>query len=579
MGLERGLTQYGDEGFSRFLRRSFAKGLGLTTDSLERPIIGITNTYSDISSCHSGVPALIQAVKRGVLLSGGIPVEFPTITLPEPFLSPTSMLLRNLMAMDTEEMLRGLPVDGAVLIGGCDKTLPAQIMAMASADVPAVVVPTGPMASGQHAGETLGACTDCRRIWARHRAGQLTERQLNDYEDALVPTAGTCTVMGTASSMAAIGEALGVILPGGAALPAPSAARLRYAENAGRRIVAMVREDLRPSAILTPAAIRNAVRVLAAIGGSTNAVIHLIAIAGRTGHPLTLADVDRISRETPLLVDIKPTGQYQMEDLYRAGGIPRVLKELEPLLELDALMATGRSLGTELASLATEEWVDRRVIRSLEAPLRSDGGLAVLRGNLAPDGAIIKQHAASPGLLRHTGPAVVFTSLEDLATRIDDVSVTPDSVLVLQGGGPIGAPGMPEVGMLPIPRRLLEQGVRDVVRISDARMSGTAFGTVVLHVAPEAAAGGTLGLVRDGDMIALDVEQRRLDLLVSDDELRLRASTSPRSRPTAARGYLRLFLDHVLQANEGCDFDFLQGSQGQIGGSSVTPRRAGQAAG
>ncbi|MBI3628810.1 MAG: dihydroxy-acid dehydratase [Candidatus Rokubacteria bacterium] len=558
-GIARGLTSYGDAGFSLFLRGAYARGAGLTPEDLARPIIGIAQTWSEFNPCHRHLREVADAVKRGVLQAGALPLEFPTISLGEIYLSPTSMLFRNLMAMDTEEMILGQPMDGVVLLGGCDKTLPAQLMAAASADRPAIVVTAGPMLTGHHEGARLGACTDCRRFWGEHRAGTLDAARLEAVQGELFPSAGTCMVMGTASTMAALTEALGLTIPGMAAVPAPLARRLRLAEAAGRRIVEMVREDLRPSKILTRAAFENAVRVLMAIGGSTNAVVHLPAIAGRAGVPLDLDDFDRAARATPLLANVRPSGAYHMEDLAEAGGIPAVMKVLRPLLNLDALTALGEPLGAVLDGVPEPgAWQD--AIRPLDRPLKPEGGLAILRGTLAPDGAVLKVSAATPALLAHRGRACVFRDLDDLAARVDDpaLAVTPDSVLVLQNAGPVGGPGMPEAGSLPIPKKLLAAGVRDMVRISDARMSGTAGGTVVLHVAPEAAVGGPLALVRDGDEIILDAAARRLDLLVPEAELARRRAAWRRPEPPVRRGYRRLFVERVLQAPEGCDFDFLR---------------------
>ena len=557
-GVRRGLTNYGDPEFSMFIRGAFARGMGLTGEDLSRPIIGLAQTWSEFNPCHRHLREVAEAVKRGVWQAGGLPLEFPTISLGEIFLSPTSMLFRNLMAMDTEEMILGQPMDGVVLLGGCDKTLPAQLMGAASADRPAIVVTAGPMLTGRYEGMRLGACTDCRRLWTEHRAGEIDAVRMEAIQGELFPSTGTCMVMGTASTMAAMTEALGMTLPGMAAIPAPLSRRLRLAEAAGRRIVEMAREDLRPSRILTRAAFENAVRVLMAVGGSTNAVVHLPAIAGRAGVPLGLDDFDRLARTTPMVASIRPSGKYHMEDLSEAGGIPAVMKTLAPLLHLDALTVTGRSLGAALDEVpAPGAWQD--VVTTLDRPFKADGGLAILRGSLAPQGAVLKVSAATPALLRHRGPACVFRDLADLAARVDDpaLAVTPDSVLVLQNAGPVGGPGMPEAGSLPLPKKLLAAGVRDMVRVSDARMSGTAGGTVVLHVAPESAVGGPLAHVRDGDEILLDTDARRLDLLVTDAELaRRRAGWTPSVTPPV-RGYRRLFAERVLQAPEGCDFDFL----------------------
>jgi dihydroxy-acid dehydratase len=558
-GMRRNLTAYGDEEFSLFLRRAFIKAMGYTDEALERPIIGITNTFSDLNACHRTVPQLIEAVKRGVMLAGGLPVEFPTITLHESFAYPTSMYLRNLMAIDAEEMIRGQPLDSVVLIGGCDKTVPALLMGAASANIPAILMVTGPMLTGNHKGERLGACTDCRRFWARFRAKEIDEAEINEVNSKLAPTAGTCMVMGTASTMALCAEAMGMMLPGGAAIPAVMAERMRNAEATGKRAVELAKERLTPKQIMTPDAIENALRVLLAIGGSTNAIVHFAAIAGRLGFALDLEGFDRMGQETPVLVDLKPTGQHYMEHLYEAGGLATILRELKPLLHGKALTITGRTLEEEVAAARVPEKQD--VVRPRSNPIFGNGGIAVLWGNLAPDGAIIKQAAATPALMTHTGRAVVFESLEDLANRIDDpaLDVNADDVLVLKNAGPKGAPGMPEAGYIPIPRKLGEQGVKDMVRISDARMSGTAFGAIVLHVAPESAVGGPLALVRDGDRIRLDVPQRRLELLVDEAELATRRKqwTPPPPHDGDERGYRRLFLDTVQQADRGCDFEFL----------------------
>ncbi len=557
-GMQRNLTSYGDPAFSVFLRKVFLMSMGYTEEAVDRPVVGITNTGSGYNACHRTVPDLIAAIGRGVTQAGGLPVEFPVISLHESFTSPSSMYLRNLMAMAVEEMIRSQPMDAVVLIGGCDKTVPALLMGAASAGVPAILVVTGPMLAGSYLGERVGACTDCRRFWARYQAGEVGDAELAEATKALAPTAGTCMVMGTASTMACLAEALGMMLPGGAAIPAVYSARLQHAEAAGARAVAIAREGLTPDRIMTPAAFENALRVLLAIGGSTNGIIHLTAIARRLGIGIDLAGFDRMARETPVLVDLRPSGEHFMEDLYRAGGLAAVLRELRPLLNLDALTISGRTFGENIDTAPPAG--PQRVVRPLGDPLYPEGAMAVLRGNLAPDGAVIKQSAASERLMRHTGRAVVFTSIADLAARVNDpnLDVGPDDVLVLQNGGPRGAPGMPEAGYLPIPRRLARQGVRDMVRISDARMSGTAFGTIVVHVTPEAAAGGPLGLVRDGDLIRLDVPARRLDLLVDEAELEARRRAQAGGGPAvAAYGYRRLFVESVTQADEGCDFAFL----------------------
>ena len=559
-GIGKGLTQYGDRGFSRFLRSAFIKSQGFSEAELERPIVGVFNTYSELNSCHRGFRELADAVRRGVLEAGGLPVEIPTISLGEPYLHPTSMLFRNLMAVDTEEMIRAQPLDAVVLMGGCDKTVPAQLMGAASAGVPAVALVAGPMMTGSFEGERLGACTDCRRLWGEYRGGRIGEEAIRRIEGQLMPTAGTCMVMGTASTMACVAEALGMMVPGGASAPAAFADRLRLGAQSGAAAVRLVESGLTPARIMTVPAFENAVRVLLAIGGSTNGMIHLTAIAGRLGIALDPALFDRLSEETPLLVNLKPSGAHYMEDFHKAGGMRVVLQELRPKLHLDCLTVTGGTLGAWLAGgYAHPAWQD--VIYPAARPLQAKGGLAVLRGNLCPDGAVLKRSAASPRLMKHAGRAVVFSGLDDLAERVDDerLDVAADDILVLQNAGPVGAPGMPESGYLPIPKKLARQGVKDMVRISDARMSGTAFGTVVLHVSPEAAVGGLLGLVRTGDRIELDVDARRLELMVEPAELeRRRAAWTPPPQRGEGRGYLRLHLEQVEQSHLGCDLKFLR---------------------
>jgi dihydroxy-acid dehydratase len=558
-GMRKGLAGYGDAGFSLFLRKAFIKAMGYSDDALDRTIIGITNTFSGYNACHKNVPDMIEAIKRGVMLAGGLPIEFPIVSVAESFSHPTSMFLRNLMAMDAEEMIRAQPMDAVVLIGGCDKTVPALLMGAASADVPAILTVTGPMITGHHKGERLGACTDCRRLWGQHRAGAISESEIEEISGRLAPGPGTCMVMGTASTMALVSEAMGMMLPGGAAIPAVSADRLRHAEATGARAVALAREDLRPSQIITERSLNNALRVLQAVGGSTNGLVHLAAIAGRIGVQLDFDAFDRMGREIPVLVDLKPSGQHYMEDLEKAGGLAPILREIEDFLDTDCLTVTGKTLG-ETISTAPTPW-PQDVVRPVSNPIHKGGGLRMLKGNLAPAGAVIKQSAATPALLQHTGRAVVFTSLQDLAERVDspDLDVTADDILVLQNAGPKGAPGMPEAGYLPIPKKLAAQGVKDMVRISDARMSGTAFGTIVLHASPEAAVGGPIGLVRTGDMIRLDVAEGRLELLVDEAELaRRKAEWKPATHPGSDRGYLKLYLEQVTQAEDGCDFAFLQ---------------------
>ena len=559
-GLARGLTNYGDPEFARYLRRSFAKSMGYSDAMLERPVVGICSSGSDLNNCHRHFPELIEATKRGVLAGGALPMAFPTISLGEIFLSPTSMFLRNLMSMDVEEMLRAQPLDAAVLVGGCDKTVPAQLMGAASADIPVVQLVAGPMMTGRLNGERLGACTDCRRFWARFRAGEIDRAQIDQIEGRLAVTAGTCAVMGTASTMACLAEALGLALPGTAAIPAVHADRLRAAEASGLLAARMAVEGgVRPSEIVTPEVVENALRLLLALSGSTNALIHLTAIAGRLGIPVSLRRLNELSDTTPVLVDLKPTGAGYMEDFHAAGGVPAVLRELAPLLHLDGKDVTGLSLRERLATPLPEP-VDRAVIRPLGDPLAPNGGLVALFGSLAPDGAILKRAAATSALLEHEGRAVVFEGLEDLSSRIDDpdLDVAPEDVLVLKNAGPASPAAMPEAGYLPIPGKLARAGVKDMVRVSDARMSGTAFGAVVLHVAPDAASGGPLALVHSGDRIRLSVREKRLDLLAPDEVLAERRATwQAPQRP--ARGYARLYADQVLQAPAGCDFAWLRG--------------------
>jgi dihydroxy-acid dehydratase len=557
-GLARGLTNYGDADFSLYLRRSFAKAMGYSSAMLEKPVIGIAQSASGFNNCHRHFPELVEAVKRGVLAAGGLPIDFPTISLGEVFLHPTSMMFRNLMAMDVEEMIRAQPMDAVVLIGGCDKTVPAQLMGAASADIPAIQLVGGPMLPMPYQGERLGACTDCRRFWARFRAGEIDRAKIDAVEGNLATTAGSCAVMGTASTMAAIAETLGMALPGSAAIPAVHADRLRCAEASGREAMRLVAQPIRPRAIITAKSVENALRVLLAIGGSTNAVLHLTAIAGRMGIEVSLGRLNELSDTTPVLVDLKPTGAHYMADLFCAGGVGAVLRELKPLLHLDCIDVTGTALGVRLAEPLP--FVDRAVVRPFAEPLSPMGGLVALFGSLAPDGAILKRAAANPKLFEHEGRAVVFTSLDDLAKRIDDpaLDVAAGDILVMQNAGPKSGYAMPEAGYLPIPAKLASAGVKDMLRISDARMSGTAYGSVVLHVAPEAAVGGPLALVKTGDRIRLSVSARRLDLLVDADELARRKAAwrAPAVRPS--RGYAQLYMDHVTQAPHGCDFDFLQ---------------------
>jgi len=557
-GLARGLTNYGDADFSLYLRRSFATSMGYSREMLARPVVGIAQSASGFNNCHRHFPELIDAVKRGVVAAGGLPLDFPTISLGEVFLSPTSMMFRNLMSIDVEEMIRAQPMDSVVLVGGCDKTVPAQLMGAASADVPAVQLLAGPMMPMPYHGERLGACTDCRRFWAKYRAGGLSATEIQEIEGNLATTAGTCAVMGTASTMASIAETLGMALPGTAAIPAVHADRLRAAEASGRQAVALAAAKLTPSKIITAKSVENALRVLLAIGGSTNAIIHLTAIAGRVGVPISLERLNELSDSTPVLVDLKPTGQHYMSDLHAAGGVGAVLRELKPLLHLDCLTVTGETLGQRLAG--EPAWVDRAVVRALDDPYQKQGGLVALFGSLAPSGAILKRSAADPALFEREARAVVFSSLDDLAARVDraDLDVSADDFLVLQNAGPKSGYAMPEAGYLPIPAKLAKTGVKDMVRISDARMSGTAYGTIVLHVSPEAAVGGPLALAKTGDRTRLSVARRSIDLLVDEAELgRRRAAWRPPTTPPT-RGYAKLYMQSVLQAEHGCDFDFLR---------------------
>lgn len=563
-GLDTGLTNYGDRDFARYLRRSFARSMGYSGAALDRPIVGICTSESGFNNCHRHFPEMIEAVKRGVLAAGALPVTFPVISLGEVFLSPTALVYRNLMAMAVEEMIRAQPMDAVVLMGGCDKTVPAMLMGALSADRPAAMVVAGPMMTGRHRGERLGACTDCRRFWGSFRAGKVTAEEIGQVEGRLAVTAGTCAVMGTASTMALMAETLGLMLPGSAAIPAVHADRLRNCEETGALAARMATTGgPRPTEVVTPAAIRNAQRVLLAVSGSTNAVIHMAAVAGRIGMTLDLDAFNRLSDETPVLVDLKPVGTGYMEDFHHAGGLEGVLREIAPQLETGTRSVTGETLAERLARPLADP-IDRAVIREAAAPISPVGGLVALRGSLAPEGAILKRAAATPALLEHEGRAVVFTSLEDLAARIDDpdLDVTAEDILVLQNAGPKSPSGMPEAGYLPIPKKLAEAGVKDMVRVSDARMSGTAFGTIVLHVSPEAAVGGPLSLVRNGDRIRLSVKEERIDLLVDDATLTRRAAETAVSGPIPGRGYALLYHRHVLSATEGCDFDFLASFSG-----------------
>ena len=558
-GIANGLTNYGDRDFSLYLRRSFAQSQGYSRAMLEKPVVGIAYTPSGFNNCHRHFPDMLEAVKRGVLAAGALPIEFPTISLGEVFLNPTSLKFRNLMSMDTEEMVRAQPMDAVVLMGGCDKTVPAQLMGAISAGRPAVMLVAGPMMTGRHRGERLGACTDCRRFWAQYRAGKVDEQEISEVEGKLAVTAGTCAVMGTASTMACLAEALGMILPGTAAIPAVHADRLRAAEATGAAAVKLIGSQLTPKRIINAKSVENALRVLLAIGGSTNGIIHLTAIAGRAGVPVSLQRLNELSDTTPVLVNLKPVGNGYMEDFFAAGGMGALMRELKDLLHLDAMTVTGETLGERLGSDG-EAWIDRSIIAERKKPLEPHGGLIALFGNLAPQGAILKRSAADASLFELEGKAVVFSSLEDLAARIDDpaLDVAPKDILVLQNAGPHSPAAMPEAGYLPIPKNLAANGVKDMVRVSDARMSGTAFGTVVLHVTPDAASGGPLGLVRNGDRIRLSVKHRRIDLAVDDAELKRRVAAAKPAAEPPERGYARLYAQEILGADQGCDFAFLK---------------------
>jgi dihydroxy-acid dehydratase len=557
---------YGPKDKDGFIHRSWMKSQGFPPDVFDgRPVIGICNTWSELTPCNAGLRDVAEHVKRGVWEAGGLPLEFPAMSLGETQMRPTAMLFRNLLAMEVEESVRGNPIDAVVLLGGCDKTTPGQLMGAASVDLPTIVVSSGPMLNGKFRGRDIGSGTDVWKFSEAVRGGKMSLDEFMTAESGMSRTPGTCMTMGSASTMACLMETMGIALPYNATAPAVDARRRRIAQESGRLIVRMALEDVRLSKVLTRHAFENAIRVLAAIGGSTNAVLHLLAIAGRLGVPLELADFDRLSADVPLLVDLQPSGKFLMEDMHYAGGLPAVMKELAPRLHVDAATVWGETIGD---SFATAECFNREVIRTLAEPANPVSGIWILGGNLCPSGAVLKPSAASRALFSHRGRAVVFESIEDLRARIDDpgLDVDANSVLVLKGCGPRGYPGMPEVGNMPLPRKLLEKGVTDMLRISDARMSGTAFGTVVLHVAPEADAGGPLAMVRDGDEIQFDGPNRRLELLISAEELAARTEAWKKNPPPLkySRGYYRLYVEHVMQADRGCDLDFLTGSSGSI---------------
>jgi L-arabonate dehydrase len=556
----RSYSWFNGKEYYNFSRRANVRALGVSREAFHgKPVIGICNSFSELNNCNAHLRQVAEAVKRGVWAAGGFPLEFPVISLGEQYMKPTTMMFRNLMAMDVEESIRANPVDGVVLLSGCDKTTPAMLMGAASADVPAIIVTGGPTLSGNYKGRIIGQGTDGRKIFDQFRMNQISPEELQEIEGCMVRSAGHCTVMGTASTMAIIAEALGMTLPGAAAIPAPDSRRMAIAELSGRRAVEMVREGLVPSKVLTRAAFENAITVDMAVGGSTNAVVHLLAIAGRTPHKLRLDDFDSISRRTPFLVDVRPSGKHMMEDFFYAGGVPAVMRELLPLLHRDSLTVNGKPIEENVCEAPCH---NREVIRCLGQPIFCEGGTVVLRGNLCPDGAVLKQTAASPELCEHTGPAYVFESYQQMHDMVDslDLPVDRDTVLVMKGCGPKGAPGMPEWGHIPMPKVLLAKGVDDCVRISDARMSGTSFGTVVLHVSPESGIGGPLAIVQTGDRITLSASKRSLQLHVDADEIARRLSRIQPAAPHYTRGYGKLFLDHVTQAHLGCDFDFLQGN-------------------
>ena len=554
----RSYSWFNGKEYYNFSRRANIRALGVSRQAFHgKPVVGICNSFSELNNCNAHLRLVADAVKRGVWAAGGFPLEFPVISLGEQYMKPTTMLFRNLMAMDVEESVRANPVDGVVMLCGCDKTTPAMLMGAASANVPSLIFTGGPTLSGNYKGKIIGQGTDGRKIFDLFRTGNISPEELEEIEGCMVRSSGHCSVMGTASTMAIIAEALGMSLPGSAAIPAPDSRRLALAEMAGRRMVEMIAEGLTPSRIMTKEAFENAITVDMAIGGSTNAVVHLLAIAGRTPHKLVLQDFDTISRRTPFLVNVRPSGEYMMEDFFYAGGVPAVMRELLPNLHGDALTINGKTIAENVADAPNH---NTEVIRLASNPIYSEGGTVILRGNLSPNGAVFKQTAASPHLCSHTGPAFVFESYQEMHDSIDsmDLPVDANTILVMKGGGPHGAPGFPEWGHIPMPKVLLEKGVSDCVRISDARMSGTSFGTVVLHVSPESGIGGPLAIVQTGDIITLDVATRRLHLHLSDEEIAARLSTWKPAPPHYTRGYGKLFLNHVTQSHLGCDFDFLQ---------------------
>ena len=557
----RSYRWYGPDSLRAFGHRSRARQSGLgESDFYGKPVVGILNTWTDLNSCHLHFKTTVESVKRGVLQGGGLPMEIPVMSCGETLTKPTSMLYRNFLAMEAEEMIRANPIDCAVLLGGCDKSTPALIMGAISAGVPAVYVPSGPMIKGSWRGQVLGSGSDVWGYWDERRAGNLTEEEWKEIEGGIARSPGHCMTMGTASTMTAMAEVMGFTVPGASSVPAMDANHQRLAAEAGRLAVNNAWEGPKPKELATRQSFENAIAVDMAIGGSTNAIVHLLAVAGRAGVNLSLNDFDEISRKTPLITDLRPAGRFLMEDFYYAGGLTAVLKTMQPILHMDHPTVNGMTLGQNVMNAKVH---NNEVIRPLDDPISKDGGTTVLGGNLAPNGAVIKHSAADPALLKHSGPAIVFDNYRELSEKIDDpnLPVTKDSVLVLRNAGPVGAPGMPEWGMLPIPKKLLKEGVRDMVRVSDARMSGTSYGTCVLHVTPESAVGGPLAVVEDGDVISLDVESRTINLDLPEEEIVKRTKDLPERKSLHARGYTKLYLDHVTQADKGCDFDFLEGDE------------------
>ena len=557
----RSYRWYGPDSLRAFGHRSRARQSGLgESDFYGKPVVGILNTWTDLNSCHLHFKTTVESVKRGVLQGGGLPMEIPVMSCGETLTKPTSMLYRNFLAMEAEEMIRANPIDCAVLLGGCDKSTPALIMGAISAGVPAIYVPSGPMIKGNWRGQVLGSGSDVWGYWDERRAGNLTEEEWKEIEGGIARSPGHCMTMGTASTMTAMAEVMGFTVPGASSVPAMDANHQRLAAEAGRLAVNNAWEGPKPKELATRQSFENAIAVDMAIGGSTNAIVHLLAMAGRAGVNLSLNDFDEISRKTPLITDLRPAGRFLMEDFYFAGGLTAVLKTMQPILHMDHPTVNGMTLGQNVMNAKVH---NNEVIRPLDDPISKDGGTTVLGGNLAPNGAVIKHSAADPALLKHSGPAIVFDNYRELSEKIDDpnLPVTKDSVLVLRNAGPVGAPGMPEWGMLPIPKKLLKEGVRDMVRVSDARMSGTSYGTCVLHVTPESAVGGPLAVVEDGDVISLDVESRTINLDLPEEEIVKRTKDLPERKSLHARGYTKLYLDHVTQADKGCDFDFLEGDE------------------